>query len=111
MSMVMTESYGNIRIPRTIVDVRSFFRWFDSARLPEKLRLHFIRGEVWLDFSMEELSSHNQIKNALGIALGSRIRDEELGLYIPDGMILANTGAGLVTAPDAMFISAASLKT
>ncbi len=110
MSMVMTESYGNIRIPRTVVDVKSFFRWSDSSRLPEKLRVHFIRGEVWLDFSMEELSSHNQIKNALGITLGSLIRDEGLGLYVPDGMMLANAGAALVTAPDAMFISVASLK-
>lgn len=110
MSMVMSERYGNIRIPAWVVDVDSFFRWFDAARMPEKTRVHLIRGEVWLDVSMEELFAHNQIKTALGIALGGLIVEEKLGLYITDGMMLANASAGLVTCPDAMFVSNAALK-
>jgi Uma2 family endonuclease len=83
----------------------SFRRWIHSGEIPEKLKVHFIRGEIWTDFYMEEMFSHNQVKAALGITLGGLIRDEQLGLYVPDGMLLTNDAAELGTTPDAMFIS------
>lgn len=109
MPTVMSEEYGNIHIPDGVVDLNLFWRWRDAADLPEKLPVHFLRGEVWVDLSMEEMFSHNQIKAALGTTLGRVIAENELGLYAPDGMALSNEDAGIVTEPDAMFLSNAAL--
>lgn len=54
---------------------------------------------------MEELFSHNQIKTALGITLGGLIEEDDLGLYVTDGMLLVNADADLATWPDAIFVS------
>jgi Uma2 family endonuclease len=109
MSLVITEQYGKISIPSWVIDLQSFLRWIDTANLPEKLPIRFFRGEVCVDLQMEELFSHNQIKTALGITLGGLIQAENLGLYVSDGMLLANKSAGLATEPDAMFISSAAI--
>jgi Uma2 family endonuclease len=110
MATVMSENYGSIHIPPAVRDVDSFCRWIDSSELPEKLPVHFLRGEVWVDASMEELFTHNRIKTALGITLGGLIEENELGLYITDGMRFVNKPAGIATEPDAMFVSNASLE-
>src|SRR5262245_14697630 len=109
MPTVMSERHGNIHIPAWVVDLDSFWRWRDSVDLPEKLPVHFIRGEVWVDLSMEEMFSHNQIKTALGITLGRLIEENDLGMYATDGMSLSNEAAKIVTEPDAMFLSNESL--
>ena len=97
--------YGEFHVPASVVDLDSFRRWIHTEELPEKLKVHFIRGEVWTDFYMEEMFSHNRVKTALGIALGGLIEGEQLGLYVSDGMLLTNEEADLGTTPDAMFVS------
>ena len=111
MPTVVSELYGAIRIPGWVVDPDSFCRWVGSADLPEKLSVHFIRGEVWVDLSMEEMFSHNQVKTALGITLGALIQEGHLGIYTTDGMQFASESAGIVTNPDAMYLSNESLRT
>jgi Uma2 family endonuclease len=97
--------YGDLHIPAWVNDFHSFRRWIHEHETPEKLRIHFIGGEIWTDFFMEELFSHSRVKTALGIALGGLIEGEGLGMYIPDGMLLTNAAAELATTPDAMFVS------
>ncbi|HEX4611739.1 MAG TPA: hypothetical protein VH092_26315 [Urbifossiella sp.] len=111
MAMVMTEGYGRIHLPSWVTTVKRFWRWREAADLPEKLPVHLIRGELWADTSAEEMFSHNRIRTALGLALGGLIESGELGVYVPDGMTLSNSDADLVTEPDAMFLSTASLQT
>ena len=110
MPTVVSDLYGEIVIPASVVDVESFLAWIDRADLPEKLPVSFIKGEVRVDLAMEELFSHNQIKTALGIALGGLIERDDLGLFVTDGMLLANEAAELVTGPDAIFISRAAMR-
>lgn len=109
MPTVVHEEYGAITIPRWVVDISSFWRWRDQAELPEKLRVHFLNGDVWVDTAVEELFSHNRVKTALGMALAALIEDGGLGVYLGDGMTLSNPAADLVTEPDAMFLSAGSI--
>ena len=111
MPTVAHEVHGEIYIPRSVVDVASFWRWRDEAVLPEKLKVHFLRGDVWVDTSMEELFSHNQVKAALDLALGGLITAGELGLFVPDGMALSCPEAEIVTNPDAMFLSNEAVET
>lgn len=101
--------YGHVHIPSGITDLDSFRRWIHSDTLPEKLKVHFIRGEVWTDFYTEEMFSHNRVKTALGIALGGLIEGGALGMYVSDGMLLTNEAAELGTTPDAMFVSNAAV--
>lgn len=109
MPTVMHEEHGAITIPRSVVDVPSFWRWRDEAELPEKLKVHFLNGDVWVDSAMEELYSHSRVKTALGIVLGELIEGGGLGMYLGDGMALSNPAADLATEPDAMFLSNESL--
>lgn len=104
------EVHGDIFIPRWVVDVPSFWRWRDQADLPEKLKVHFLDGDVRVDTAMEELFSHNQVKAALDRVLGGLIVGDGLGLYVPDGMSLSSPSAEFVTNPDAMFLSYESIE-
>jgi Uma2 family endonuclease len=97
--------YGDVHVPAWVVTLDAFRRWIHEGDLPEKLKVHFIRGEVWTDFYIEEMFSHNRVKTALGITLGGLIEGEQLGLYVSDGMLLTNEDADLGTTPDAMFVS------
>lgn len=110
MPMVASDEFGSIHIPDGVKTVAAFCRWVDAADLPEKLPVHLLRDDVWVDVSMEEMFSHNRIKTALGIALGRLIEDADLGMYATDGMALANEAANIVTEPDAMFISNAAVE-
>src|SRR5581483_9903824 len=103
--------YGDLHVPAWVIDLNSFRRWIHEGDIPEKLRIHFLRGEIWTDFFMEELFSHNRVKTALGIVLGSLIEGGHLGMYVSDGMLLTNDEAEFGTTPDAMFVSNRSLKT
>lgn len=111
MATVMSEMYGAIHIPEGVTALDLFWDWVDATDLPEKLSVHFLRGEVWVDLFMEELFSHNQIKAALGITLAGLIVTEDLGMYAPDGMMLGNEAADFATRPDAMFVSTAAIET
>lgn len=75
--------------------------------MPEKLRVHFINGEVWADMSMEEGYSHNLVKNAVYATLVPLTRGR--GLFFSDGMTLTNDQIAVGTNPDAMFLSNGSL--
>ncbi|VTT99354.1 Uncharacterized protein OS=Sulfurihydrogenibium yellowstonense SS-5 GN=SULYE_1003 PE=4 SV=1: Uma2 [Gemmataceae bacterium] len=109
MSTVLSQEYGKIHIPEGLTTLAAFLDWLDTTDLPEKLPIRFHKGEVRVDL-MEEMFSHNRIKSALGIALGALIENGDLGMYVPDGMLLTNEEAELATVPDAMFLSNASLK-
>jgi Uma2 family endonuclease len=107
--VLMTAAFGQLDIPDTVVDLDSFREWVHSGELPEKLKVHSIRGQVWMDL-MEELFSHNQVKLAVTLTLGLICREEKLGRFFPDGAFLWNEDANIATVPDGMFVSAASLE-
>lgn len=109
MVSLLSPVYGEIEIPVWVNDHRSFRRWVRSGDLPDKLPVHFLRGKVWVDLYMEEVFSHNQVKQAVNLTLGGLVEAGELGVYYPDGLLLTNPDAGFSCGPDAVFVSAASL--
>jgi Uma2 family endonuclease len=98
-----------VHIPAWVVDLDSFRRWVHSDEVPEKLRVCFLDGEVWVDMSNEQFFSHNQIKSEFNIVLGGLVKAERLGRYVPDGMLLTNVEANLSAGPDAVFVSRENL--
>jgi Uma2 family endonuclease len=109
MHTVITER-GPVTIPAWVVDWDSFIRWADSDEFPERGRIHFLNGGVWVDATMEELNTHNQVKAALYATLGAIVRHERLGLFLPEGMLVTNAEAEIGTEPDGMFVSFATLE-
>lgn len=106
--VVMTWKYGAVDIPVWVKDYNSFRKWVQSGELPEKLKVHFINGQVWVDL-VEELFSHNAVKTALTLTLAALVRTESLGRYFSDGVRFSNDEIRLSTNPDAIFVSADSL--
>src|SRR5262249_36027312 len=78
---------------------------------PETGRICYLDGEVWVDMSKEQFFSHNQVKSEYNIVLGTLVKNERLGRYIPDGMLLSNVEANLTAQPDGAFVSRASWET
>ncbi len=110
MATLKVPVYGQVHIPERVVDLKSFRKWVHSGVLPEKLAVHFIQGEVWVDFYMEEAFTHNLVKTALYGTVGQIVQEEHLGVLFSDGMLLTNDDADLGVEPDMMFVSIASLK-
>jgi Uma2 family endonuclease len=110
MATLKVPVYGQVHIPEWVVDLKSFRKWVHSGVLPEKLAVHFIQGEVWVDFYMEEAFTHNFVKTALYRTVAGIVEDERLGLLLSDGMLLTNEEADLGAEPDMTFISFESLK-
>jgi Uma2 family endonuclease len=100
----------NVAIPADVVDLDSYCRWATSDRFPERGQFSYLRGTIWVDFSMEKLYRHNQVKEAIGRVLGQLIFDAKIGRFFPDGMFLRNSVADLATEPDGMFVSYDALR-
>lgn len=108
MPTVMSPAHGRVHIPAWVTDLQAFRRWVYSGDVPQRLRVHFLNGEVWADLNMEEGYSHNLVKNAIYAALVPLTRGR--GLFFSDGMTLTNDHLGIGTNPDAMFVSNESLR-
>jgi len=100
---------GQVRIPN-IKDLGAFRRWARSASFPDHGWFSHLEGDLWVDFSREQVV-HNLIKSCVCTDLSVLIREEELGSYLGDRMLLTNLAAELSTEPDGMFLSNESLRT
>jgi len=101
-----------VRIPTWVEDLASFRRWVHSDEFPETGRICYLKGEVWVDMSKEQIFSHNQVKNEYAFVLTGLAKASRRGRYFPDGLLLTNEEADLSSQPDGgTFISYDSLET
>jgi Uma2 family endonuclease len=98
-----------ISVPSSVVDLESFRRWADSNEFPENGRIWWLKGEVWVDMSKEQIFSHVLVKTELAIVLGMLVKTGQLGLFLTDGAFLSNIDADIAGIPDAVFVSRAAL--
>jgi Uma2 family endonuclease len=96
---------GQVCIPPGITDLDSFRRWALSEACPDHLHIAYLNGVIWVDPTMEQWLTHNQIKGEVNIVLGGLLKETAQGRYTPDGMVLSNTVANLLTIPDGLFAS------
>jgi Uma2 family endonuclease len=99
-----------IRIPAEAADLAGFRGWVTSESFPEKWRASFFHGEIVLEMSPEETETHNKVKGAVHYTLLHLSRKSRLGTLYVDGVQLSNKAADLSTAPDAIFVTRASLR-
>ncbi|HYT94362.1 MAG TPA: Uma2 family endonuclease [Gemmataceae bacterium] len=96
---------NEIRVPSWVVDLDSFCRWADADDFPEHARVWYIKGEVWVDMSREQLFSHLAMKQEFNFVLGGLAKVGKLGLFFPDGLFLSNVHADIGGNPDGTFIA------
>jgi Uma2 family endonuclease len=94
---------GQFVIPRWVEDLESFRRWRLSDDAPDSGAIAFLDSYIWVDLSMEEFLTHNQVKAAYDYAIMSVVNPASLGRYVPDRMLLTNAEANLNTEPDGLF--------
>ena len=99
-----------VRIPASVHDLESFRAWAHSGDYPERGGVSYLDGEIWVDLSMEELVTHNLVKSEFAFAIMSVLRENLLGEFIADRMLLTNAIAKLSTEPDGMVVSWQTLK-
>jgi Uma2 family endonuclease len=99
-----------IHIPDEIHDLSAFRKWFQSHSFPDQGRWCFLDGAVWVDTGMEQLFTHNQVKQEFNLVLGGLVKTHRLGRYFPDGVQLVNLEAAISSQPDGTFVSHDSLR-
>jgi Uma2 family endonuclease len=108
MSVVVVAD--QVRIPSWVNDLESFRRWRRSRRIPERGWISFLNGEIWVDMSMEQLFTHNQVKTEFTVVLGGLMKGEEVGYYFSNRVLFSNEEANLSTEPDGSFCSFAAIQ-
>lgn len=100
---------GPVSIPAWVNTLDAFRRWLDTDSVPEKARTWFLKGEVWVDMSKEQLFTHLLLKGEFYRVLGNLVKDGKLGWLYPDGLLFTNRAADLSGNPDATFVSRAAV--
>src|SRR5580700_1123705 len=99
MVKILEES-GGIAVPGWVTDIDAFRRWTDSEDCPHEYRLGWLKGEVWIDMSKEQVFSHILVKTQITIVVGALVLAEKLGMYLSDGLLLSNFAADISGNPD-----------
>jgi Uma2 family endonuclease len=110
VSTIIVDYRNQIDIPGWVVDFQSFRRWFHSSEFPETGKICYIQNDIWVDLSMEEMFSHNQVWFEISRVLGNLMKQTKYGLVVPEGMRYSHLESNLSTEPDGMVISNESLK-
>lgn len=112
MGLTVQLTGGAIHVPEHVRQSLAAFReWAGDNDLPEKTRIDFYKGEVWVDMSREQVFTHGVLKTRISTALDTLIQAEELGHYWCNGVLLTNEAADLSGNPDGTFVSHESLET
>jgi len=94
---------GKVAIPPRLDNLEAFRRWAHSDAYPESGWISFLNGAVWVDTTMEEWLTHNQVKEAYSVAIGICLLQNPIGRKGGDRMLLTNVSANLSTEPDGLF--------
>src|SRR4051794_12223011 len=92
-------------VPPEAMTMEGFREWATRDDFPERVRVTYLRGEIILDMSNEELNAHVAVKTEITGVLGPLAKRERLGRFYSDGVLRTNVPAGVSTNPDSLFLS------
>lgn len=95
------------KVPKSLAEFR---KWAESNVLPEKTRVDYYRGEVWIDMGGEQVFSHGLLKSQFGTVLTLLSEDEVPGYYFTNGILVTNEAADLSGNPDGTFLSTQTIE-
>ena len=112
MNLTVMLDAGNIDVPEIAGESLAGFRaWVVDNDLPEKTRLDFYKGKVWVDMSREQLFTHGLLKTRISTILDTLSQQNSLGYYWCNGVLVTNEAADLSVNPDGTFVSNDALAT
>jgi Uma2 family endonuclease len=97
-------------IPPTVFTHQGFRDWVKSDDFPERVRVTFISGEVYLDMSNEEAETHVAVKGEIARILLSLAKELKLGKFYGDGVLVTNEAAEVSNNPDGTFLTYESIE-
>src|SRR5216683_400891 len=92
---------AEVHVPDWVVDLESFRRWADADDFPETGKTWYLKGEVWVDMSKEQIFTHLQVKTEFTVVLGGLVKESQIGLFLADGLLFSNVEADISGNPDA----------
>ncbi len=93
----------SITVPAWVDDLASYRQWAHSGAYPDRGWVAYLNGRIWVDTSMEEFFTHNQVKFAFSLTIGNVVLAAPTGRFVADRMLLTNNLASLSTEPDGCY--------
>jgi Uma2 family endonuclease len=110
-STVIVLTPPGLRIPTELSDLSAFRAWVNAAELPHGVRIDYLAGEVEIDMSPEDVTTHGTPKAALVAGLhGLVVERLDLGLVLTDSSRLTAPAADLSAEPDVLVVLSESLR-
>jgi Uma2 family endonuclease len=101
----------HLTVPPSAFTLSGFRAWVKADHFPERVRVTFLDGEIYLDMSNEELETHVAVKGEIARVLSTLVRNAKLGKYYGDGVLVTNEAAKVSNNPDALFLSWETIET
>jgi Uma2 family endonuclease len=100
------ESYRPVTVPaRATASLNAFREWAGNPSLPEKTKVSYHRGEVWVEMGKEQIHSHVDVKTEICRVLANLVKEARVGKYRADGLLLTHVKAELSGNPDGVYVS------
>jgi Uma2 family endonuclease len=93
-----------VQIPSWVTDLASFRKWADAEDFPETGRICYLKGEIWVDMSKQQVFTHVDVKSAFTSKLYALAEKTKLGRYFGDGLRFVNARADVSSVPDGTFV-------
>ena len=104
------DEYPVVSVPdRATESLASFRHWAGDPALPERIKLFYYRGEVWIEMGKQQLFSHLEVKGEIISVLRILTKSAQLGYVFPDGALVTNEAADLSGNPDGVFVAYESM--
>src|SRR5438128_2257860 len=95
----------SLTIPESARTLSGFREWVKSDAFPEKQRVTYVDGEIYLDMSKETIPTHALPKTEISRVLTNLNRKLKLGYFFLDGVLITNVDAGVSNNPDGTLVS------
>jgi Uma2 family endonuclease len=110
-SIIVVNPRG-LRIPAAVTALPAFRAWAQSEAFPQGVRIDYLAGEVDIDMSPEDVTTHGTPKAAIVAGLHTLVVDRlDAGLVLTDSTRLTCSAADLSAEPDVLVVLYTSLET
>jgi Uma2 family endonuclease len=99
-----------LQVPPSAHTLSGFRDWVKADDFPERVRVTFIEGEIYLDMSNEEIETHVAVKTEITGVIRNLNKELKLGRFYADGVLVTNEEAEVSNNPDASFFSRESYR-
>src|SRR5438552_10934444 len=89
-----------VSIPPEAHTLAGFRAWVLSDEVPEKLRVCFLRGRIYIDMSKEEILTHASVKTAIAGTVFNLNQETDFGDLFINGVLVTNVEAQVSNNPD-----------